>query len=213
MKHLAAALILLPTHLFAQAACTADTPPPEPCLVGSWIGQNTAGLAIQRFLDSMPTPPGTNRITIPGQPALLGMTIYEDGFYATLPLHEGMMWQESSEQDTVDVFMDLAIGSQLGHIWGHGGELKFCTTNEVLLLMDLEAISELSGSHAASIAPPGVGGFTPVMNYNCTADNLYISVQLPEPVGTIDYSMRRIDASRFDEEWQEILASRGEPVE
>ena len=79
--------LALPAAALAQAACPADPPPPDPCLVGKLGRREIRPCRPSRLAMPAMAAAGVSVETIPGPPPVLGMTIYEDGFYETLPIH------------------------------------------------------------------------------------------------------------------------------
>ncbi|MEJ6397377.1 hypothetical protein V8J84_05595 [Yoonia sp. 208BN28-4] len=202
---------LCPHLALAQGACPATLPAPDPCMIGTWMGENTAGQRIYDMIQRNP-PPGVDRTTIPVPPAMLGITIFEDGFYATLPLHTEAGWTDVSEHDTVAVQMDLSVGSEFGHIWTEGGQLKFCTTGENLVTLLTKAQSGLGGEGETVTSPLGDPAFRPRIGYNCSGDFMDWTVQLPAPINTVAYNLQKFDEDRFSDEWRDLLAIRGDLV-
>ncbi len=211
MNYLCAFLALCPTFAAAQGACPAAPPPPDPCMVGTWMGENTAGQRIYEMIQNNP-PPGVSRTTLPVPPAMLGITIFEDGFYATLPLHSDVGWTDVSEEDTVVVEMDLNIGSEFGYIWNPAGQVNFCTQGSNLVTLLTKAQSGLGGEAEVVTSPGEDTHFWPRMTYTCSGDAMHWTVDLPAPIGTVVYIMRKFDDDRFEDEWRDLLARRGELV-
>ncbi|SLN21950.1 hypothetical protein [Roseisalinus antarcticus] len=200
-----AAATLLPRSATAQGICAGDLPAPDPCLVGNWIGENTAGMAVRDALERMP---GVD--VLPDVPPALGLTIYEDGLYVTLPFATNATTLIDDEDgDGISVLItDLAIGTEVGRIWGDGGTLSFCTLEVTppLLNMDMTASDGTRG--AAGFAVTEIGGFTPAIGYTCSDGFLMLDVQLPQPIGTVYYQLSRIADSRFDETFADLVDRR-----
>ncbi len=197
----------LASPALSQGACPAEVPFPDPCLVGNWIGDNTAVIRIQAAIDSMPLP-DAERSVIMGMSPVLGMTVFDDGLYATLPFHQDMEVITVTEEDTVSVEMNLAIGTQVGFIWGDGTNLQFCTTGDSFVALQVDAESTLGGSSSTMITPGGMGGFTPVITYQCSGNTLTYQVQLPAPIGTVDYYLERFSDARFPAEFRALMDDR-----
>lgn len=208
MKPIAIAMFTtLASPALSQGACPAEIPFPDPCIVGNWIGDNTAVIRIQAAIDSMPLP-DAERTVIMGMSPVLGMTVFDDGLYATLPFHTDMEVITVTEEDTLTVDMNLAIGTQVGFIWGDGTNLHFCTTGESFVALQVDAESTLGGSSSTMITPGGMGGFTPVITYQCSGNSWTYQVQLPPPIGTVDYNLERFSDARFPEEFRALLDDR-----
>lgn len=194
----------------AQGACPVPAPTPDPCLTGNWVGENTVAQRMQEILRSMPSRHAA-RTVFPTLPAALGITIWDDGLYATLPLHQNITWQDVYRDDTVTGIMDLTIPTQVGRIWGEGGLMSFCQDDAIPPTLFVEAISS-EGSRTAEVSPFGGGDFTPVITYSCTPTYLDMSVMLPAPIGQIDYHLTKVSPTRFDEEFRDLIDRRF-PVE
>ena len=188
----------------AQGACPAEIPFPDPCLVGNWIGQNTVAEKMNEILQSMPSN-GATINTFPPMTALLGMTIWDDGFYATLPLHQALTYEAVQNDDTVVVDMDLTIGTNTGYIWGDGGRMYFCEGGAQAGNLRTEATSSDGSRVANTPLFGGGGGFTPDITYSCDEGFLDFTVMLPAPIGEIDYNLGRVPAGRFDIEFGERI--------
>lgn len=198
-------LVGLYDSALAQEACPAAPPPPDPCMVGNWVGQNTAAEKINAMLRSMPAV-NADRTVFPTVPASLGMSIWSDGFYATLPIHQNVTWQDISEDDTTTVVLDLTTTSQFGHIWGDGGQLRFCSLGGSAHLQgDIQSGS--GGGNFAMPVPSG-GGFTPQISYACAGGSFSFTVTLPAPIGPVDYYLVRVPANRFDDSFRDLLDGR-----
>jgi len=191
--------LALPAAALAQAACPAAPPPPDPCLVGNWVGENTA---LQAFTLAMPAmaAAGVSVETIPGPPPVLGMTIYEDGFYETLPIHADALNYISDRDGTAELSIDLSMPTQIGHVWGAGGRLEFCDMGIIApeVRMGLVAPDGASGDTDFTV---GFGSFTPGISYACTGDTWTFTVDLPPPIGAVDYRLYRFPDTRFADEF------------
>ena len=90
MKRLAAALLALsPGIAEAGNFCTAPQPTVMPsCTVGVWAGTNDMLDKMRAVMASMPATVRANMEANMTQP--LGMMIFEDGYYATMPVNRGM---------------------------------------------------------------------------------------------------------------------------
>ncbi|NNU80321.1 hypothetical protein HMH01_07690 [Halovulum dunhuangense] len=200
-----ALLGLIATGARAQELCPPATPAPDPCLAGHWIGQNTAAEAMTAMLERM-TPPGTSRVVFPPMPALLGISIYRDGFYVTMPLHQNLSWEDVTDEGSTQVAMDLAIPTAVGRLMTEGDRLSFCTIPPSEVMLRTEAVSS-SGGSATTFVSPGMGpasGFAPEMDYYCGGDSLEFRVQLPDPVGPVYYSLRRVPEARLPAMFREL---------
>jgi len=222
MRHLSAAgLILLATGAFAQdpdldgcAPLIRDLPP---CLAGAWIGTNTAMEKLQRMIQSMPTGANTTRdVFAEGFAQVLGMQVYPDGFYATIPVHRDMHIDDFTtvNGDTIHVQtdMNLTITSAFGYLWAYGNELHFCTqegSGQPTLLV--ESQSSHGGSSRSVVSPFGPPGFTPRIDFTCSAATWDFTVHLPPPVGPVDYYMTRVPMTAFSDEYRALADSRFAP--
>lgn len=211
----ATGLTLSATAAIAQS-CDSAIITPDPCLTGAWIGTNTAMQKIQAMLQSMPTGPSTTRnVFAEGFAEVLGMQVYADGFYATLPIHRDVHMDEftTTNDDTIHVQTDmtLVIGSTFGYIWGSGGQLHYCTdTSAGSLLTESQSSHGGGGSNLALFGGPGDA---PNITYSCAGDSWNFTVDLPQPVGPVDYYLTRVPMSAFDEEMRELLESRFAPAD
>lgn len=199
-------LTLLTGSAFAQEICPAEAPAlGDSCVIGHWIGQNTAAERMEQLLQGS-VPTGTSRNVFPTMPSLLGISIYADGLYVTMPLHQSLMWEDITEDDTLLASMDLSMGTTVGRLWTEGSNLHFCTYPPGSVTLLIEGTSALAGS-ASSVVSPSMGGgmgFTPNMNYHCDASSFNFEVSLPSPIGSVYYDLTRISAERLPAEFRAL---------
>lgn len=198
--------LALPSFAVAQGACPADPPAPDPCLVGNWIGANSALAAFEAAMEGA-APPGVSVDAIPGPPPVLGMTIYEDGFYATLPFHADALTYITDRDGTSELSTDLSVPTQIGHIWGDGSALQFCDLGSAgpMVLMEGTAPDGATGSAAFGVGP---GGYAPDISYVCSGDTWTFTVALPAPIGPVEYTLHRFPDDMFEEEFRSALEDR-----
>lgn len=211
----AAALAITASGASAQS-CTGVSVTPDPCLTGAWVGTNTAMQKIQAMLESMPTGDSTTRhVFAEGFAEVLGMQVYSDGFYATLPIHRDVHMDEftTTNDDTIHVQtdMNLVIGTTVGYIWGSGGQLHYCSDGSSgSLLTESQSSHGGGGSNLLLFGGPGDA---PNISYTCAGNSWNFTVDLPQPVGPVDYYLTRVPMSAFDEEMRELLESRFAPAD
>lgn len=200
---MATALATSPPAALAQGACAGDLPPPDPCVAGTWIGQNTAMQQVAQMLERM-APRDASRTVLADVPALLGLTIYPNGFYHTLPIHQTVSWEDVTDRDMLTGVLDLNMPTETGHILTDGDSLGFCVTGPGLASLRAEGTSTLGGSGAAFVMP-GPGGEAPAISFHCDAASFSFRVDLPAPVGPVTYDLRRIPTDRFDDTFRDLI--------
>ncbi|ROU02531.1 hypothetical protein [Histidinibacterium lentulum] len=204
---LAASALCLPAAATAQGACPAEEVMADldPCLVGNWIGENTAFAAFERAMSQI-----EGGAAIPGVSPVLGISIYDGGLYITLPFHSSMTGTVTDDDGTTTLAMDLSIHTAVGRVWGDDGILGFCSDTEQPPLIAVEATAPDGATGTWSGAPMGGEDFTPLTTYSCAGDLMTMTVHLPEPLGPVDYIMNRFPDSRFDAEFGRLVAERFE---
>lgn len=207
---IAAALAVLCATTAPETA-NAQTPCPPPpgaemdrCLAGAWIGSNTAMEKLRTAFTGM----GFDSVTdmTADMSHTLGIQIYEDGYFATIPFNRNVELQDFDE-DTGEIAitqLDLRVGTGTGQIWTADGRLKFCDAGGGGAMLGTTT-STSSGTTSTMTPIPNGGSFVPDITYSCSADSFTMTVALPEPIGNVDYFLRRVDASRFPEELEELL--------
>lgn len=179
----------------AQNACVSPPPVGDPCMVGNWIGQNTAPAKIRSALQGIAPDSVIREIEAASSP-LLGISIYEDGFYHTLPFHHATSFTDTDLDtgDVVDVRLDLAAPTQVGFINGQGGQINFCDAGSPPALFSMTA-------GGGGMAGPLEGGprYEPNISYSCSGRTMTMNVQLPAPIGTVEYNLFKVRESAFDE--------------
>ncbi|MFV2034393.1 MAG: hypothetical protein ACC631_04665 [Halocynthiibacter sp.] len=187
-------------------------------LAGAWIGTNSAMQKLEEMLARM-APGNSVRTTIGAEISRsIGMQIYPDGYYVTIPLSPSVeitdiIAQSSGESITVETDMTLLINTASGWIWTEGSQLFFCTFALPQPVLNISSTSSAGGSANAVVSPFGPPGFTPEISYTLAGDSFSFTVALPAPVGDVDYYLTRVPLSRFDEEFQELYDSRFAPAD
>jgi hypothetical protein len=153
MRILSILLVIIAGPAAAQSACPADPPPPDPCLVGHWIGQNDAMQQVAAMLEQL-APRDATRTVMTDVPALLGLSIYPDGFYHTIPIHQTVAWEDVSERDVVTGVLDLNMPTETGHLMTLGGSLSFCTTGTAPVALRAQGTST-EGRAETTLFPAG----------------------------------------------------------
>ena len=184
----------------AQNACVSPPPVGDPCMVGHWIGENTAPARIKAALQGIAPDSVIREIEAASSP-VLGISIFEDGFYHTLPFHHATEFSDTDIEtgDVTDVRLDLAAPTQVGFINGQGGQITFCDAGSAPALFSMTA-------GGGGMAGPVEGGprFEPNITYSCSGSSLSMQVQLPAPIGTVDYSLSKVPESAFDDTFAAI---------
>ena len=212
---LAANSIATPIYSQGLRCSPADATIP-PCMAGAWVGTSTALQNIQRMLERMP-PDSTTRTTIANEvPNALGIHIYPNGFYATIPLEHSVHIDDlettpSGGSTLIQTDMTLTISQAFGWLWTTGDQMYFCDEPASSgAVVNMEVTSE-GGSAMTSIFPTGESGFTPEIDFSCEASSLSFTVHLPEPVGNVDYYLTRVPLDRFSEAYRELSEARFGP--
>jgi hypothetical protein len=207
---LIAALSVTPPAL-AQEICAPVVYETDNCLVGAWAGTNTVAERIREMLSAM-APAGVSRTVLPeGIDQVLGMVIYPDGFYATLPLVSGVTMKDIEEDEVITTNMRLFTGTNTGWIWTAGNSLNFCAQPGTMGFLQMDAQS--SGGRASTTIDPNAApnDYMPDITYSCGGNSMSMSIALPEPIGTVDYFLTRIPLERFDDEMRALYESRFAP--
>lgn len=207
MRHAKSALLTLlmsATQTYAQGICPTAIPAPDPCLAGHWVGSNSMLDRMHDLVASMPSSVGQT-IPMPSMPATLGITIQNDGWYSTLPLHQNVAYESIIDDESHLIDMDLTVGTSVGWIWNEGSQLRFCGDQGAGNL-HFEATGP-DGTRTADIpvseTPPP--WFTPDIDYTCAGNSLSFTVYLPEPIGEVQYWLTKFPADRFAEEFRRRL--------
>ena len=124
---LTAAMIgALGTSVRAQGQCQGLGTIIDPCLVGFWVGENTAAERVGAMLDRL-VQSGVSRDVLPVIPAALGISIMTNGYYMTQPLQEWQGYLDTDERgETALTTMQLTVDSQFGFISALDGYMTFC---------------------------------------------------------------------------------------
>lgn len=193
-------LVLCAGPSLAQSACVSPPPVGDPCMVGHWIGANSAPARIREALQGI-APDSVIREIEAGSSPVLGISIYEDGFYHTLPFHHATDFSDTDIEtgDVTDVRLDLAAPTQTGFINGQGGQITFCDAGSAPAMFSMTA----GGS---GMAAPVEGGarFAPNISYSCSGSSMSMQVQLPAPIGTVEYALFKVPESAFDDTFAAI---------
>ncbi|MEQ8255934.1 MAG: hypothetical protein RH980_07760 [Roseovarius confluentis] len=184
----------------AQNACVAPPPVGDPCMVGHWVGENTAPARIRDALQGM-VPDRVIREIAAGASPALGISIYEDGFYHTLPFHHATEFTDTFVEtgDVVDVRLDLAAPTQVGFINGEAGRITFCDAGSAPALFSMTANGD--GMTAPVM---GGAGYEPTITYACAGNTMTMDVQLPAPIGTVEYFLRSVPEDSLGEEFRRL---------
>ena len=214
------ALLLGVTSAPAQDLCAPADVTMDPCLSGAWIGTSSAMERARAALEAMPPLDGSRSVIANDFATALGIQIYDDGFYATIPLHRNMIVDDihtnsrTGSSYRVETDMHLVISTATGVIWTEGSQMRFCSmpgTGQATLTADV-AVSDGSRT-TTSISPFGPPGFVPEIDYTCSGDQLNFTVHLPAPIGDVDYYLTRVPLDRFDDEYRELYDSRFAPAD
>ena len=193
-------LALWTAPALAQNACVAPPPVGDPCMVGHWVGENTAPARIRDALQGMVPDRVIREISAGASPAV-GISIYEDGFYHTLPFHHATEFTDTFVEtgDVVDVRLDLAAPTQVGFINGEAGRITFCDAGSAPALFSMTANGD-------GMTAPVMGGarYEPTITYTCTGDTMTMDVHLPAPIGTVQYFLRSVPDEAFGDEFRRL---------
>lgn len=193
-------LACLAGPVLAQNACVTPPPVGDPCMVGHWIGENTAPARIRSALQGIAPDSVIREIEAASSP-VLGISIYDDGFYHTLPFHHATSFSDTdiATGDVTDVRLDLAAPTQVGFINGQAGQITFCDAGSP------PALFSMTTGDGGVAGPVGGGSrYDPNISYSCSADAMTMNVQLPAPIGTVEYYMFKVPESAFDETFAAI---------
>ena len=210
MKRLLAALAILVPSL-AQAGVFCDEPRPTEmpaCMVGVWAGDNDMLEKMRAIMANMPASVRANMEAEMGRP--LGMTIYEDGYYATLAVRRGLIAEIQGGGDgSTQINMDLSITPARGWLSaGEKGELGFCSEPGTGQFMMTTTTSGPGGSQSSTQVPTGRDDYVPEMSYECAGDQMIMRAYLPDPVGTVTYTLHRVAKSRWSKEFEDAYQRR-----
>ncbi len=202
---LAAVTMLLPGVALSQGSCPfeevmADL---DPCLVGNWIGENTAMAAFQRAMEQI-----EGGAAAPGVTPVMGMSIYDTGLYITLPFHSSAIATITDDDGTSTLWIDMSVHTEVGRIWASGGVLNFCSDHDMPPLISVEGTAADGSTGTWSGSPPGGDEFIPLTTYSCAGDHMSMTVHLPEPLGQVDYFLTRFPDSRFEDEFRDLVTER-----
>ncbi|WP_428513100.1 hypothetical protein [Roseovarius sp.] len=193
-------LALWAAPALAQNACVTPPPVGDPCMVGHWVGENTAPARIRAALQGM-VPEDVIRDIAAGASPTLGISIYDDGFYHTLPFHQATEFTDTFVEtgDVVDVRLDLAAPTQVGFINGESGRVTFCDAGSAPAMFTMTANGDVMTAPVA-----GAERYEPTITYTCRGDTMGMDVQLPAPIGTVQYFLRRVPEDAFGEEFRRV---------
>lgn len=196
----------LATPALAQLRCAEGEtrPRPDPCLVGNWIGASDAQEVFARFAEGMEGS-GVQIDAFPTFPATLGMTVYEDGFYATLPFHETSSVMFTDDTGSSTLTMDLSIPTEAGFFWTSGNQLHNCTIPGGAPMLHAE-VQTPDGSGTFTVPVTGEGSYVPVTDYTCAGDRLTTVTHLP--VGDVTVNLRRFPDSAFGDTFRDMVDDR-----
>lgn len=212
MKRLLLILMsIFPLTGTAQEICTSPAPEPAPpCMVGTWFGNSDAAIKMQAILDGLPAD---IRARVGGDMGrYLQMSIYPDGYFVTSPFAgevDGEFLGDDPGDETI-FHMDVSAGVSAGQIWTTDfGAMGFCSAEGtgVATLMGTASNGMGDNSETANSAMAMPGG-TPSMSYMCDGDLLLVMVELPDPIGTVTYDLRKIAPDRMDAETRDIIEGR-----
>lgn len=216
MKRLIATLmilmILMPVTAQASPFCAEPKPTVMPaCTVGVWAGTNDMLEKMRAIMARMPATVRANMEAEMGQP--LSMTVFEDGYYATMPVNRGIIADVQHDNgDVTELTMNLAVTPALGWLWADdAGKMGFCSEPGTGQFMMNSTARNPHGTATSTVGPTGGGDFVPEMTYQCTGDQMTMQVMLPAPVGTVTYSMNRVPEARWSREFRDAHARRFAP--
>lgn len=206
LRTLTAAFVIAAAMAEAQMMCPEAPPPPDPCLVGLWIGQSDVQERVRAGLEAM----GMGDIgVIPDAPPAIAMSILEDGQFFTLPFRTGTTALISDEDGVDTLRLDLAVASQVGYIWSAGNEVSWCggSAGVDLLAMDLTTSDGQRGTATVETeaGPTGGGAF---ITYTCVPGGFTMIVELPPPIGPVEHVFRTLDPGRLTPEDRDMLMLR-----
>ncbi|MEM7056358.1 MAG: hypothetical protein AAF557_02095 [Pseudomonadota bacterium] len=208
MKRLIAVVLML-ANSAASPICAEPKPTVMPsCTVGVWAGTNDMLEKMRAIMASMPATVRANMESRMTQP--LSMTVFEDGYYATMPVNRGIIADVQHDNgDVTQLTMDLAITSALGWLWAEDdGRMGFCSEPGTGQFMMSSTAQNPHGSATAAVGPTGGGDFVPEMTYQCAGDQMTMQVMLPAPVGMVTYTMTRVPENRWSEAFRDAHARR-----
>lgn len=196
----------------AKQICPPETPAPAPCLVGFWVGSSTAPAAVGAMLNNL-APSGSVRMVVPMMPTDLAMGVAPDGSYATMPFATHQEFIDYSERaDPIHTDMTLVAGSEFGRIWNTGNRLMFCSLGvSFATFITLAEGGGRSTADVQTLGPELAAGYVPDISFECTADTLLYTVNLPDPVGPVQYFLFRTDGGLFPEPLRRALSGPGLP--
>jgi hypothetical protein len=205
LRTLTAPLLIAATMAEAQIMCPDAPPPPDPCLVGLWIGQSDAQERVRAGLEAM----GMGHIgVIPDAPPAIAMSILADGQVFTLPFRTGTTALISDEDGIDTLRLDLAVASQAGYIWTAGSEVSWCGGSAGVDLLGMDLTTSDGRRGAATVGTgegPSPGAF---MTYSCGPGGFTMTVALPPPVGPVTHRFAPLDPERLTADERDMLTMR-----
>ncbi|MCP5037005.1 MAG: hypothetical protein GY945_05320, partial [Rhodobacteraceae bacterium] len=174
-----AALIGVSSPVLADDSCAPMIFDTNDCLVGNWVGTNTIAERMQAMLGTL-APAGVSRQVFPDDFArVMGMVIYPDGFYATLPFHSSLTMHDLEDGELTITDMDLAVTSNFGWIWTAGTALRFCALEGSSAMLSMD-VSSPGGNASASFDPSAApNNYMPDITYSCAGDTFSMTIALP----------------------------------
>ena len=145
-----------------------------------------------------------------GQP--LGMVVFDDGFYATMPVNRGIIADVQQDNgDVIELTMNLAIMPALGWLSADAsGRMGFCSQPGSGQFMMTSTARGPGGTATSAVGPTGGDSFVPEITYQCAGDQMTMQVMLPAPVGTVTYSLTRIPETSWSDAFREAYERRFE---
>lgn len=211
-RFLVTLLILMPMAANASPFCAEPKPTTMPsCTVGVWAGTNDMLEKMRAIMASMPATVRANMEAEMGQP--LGMTVFDDGYYATMPVNRGIIADVQHDNgDVTELTMNLAVTPALGWLWADdAGQMGFCSEPGTGQFMMTSTARGPGGTATSTVGPTGGDSFVPGMTYQCTGDQMTLQVMLPAPVGTVTYSMTRVPETAWSAAFREAYDRRFAP--
>ncbi|MBL9051577.1 MAG: hypothetical protein JNK19_15810 [Tabrizicola sp.] len=196
-------LLFLSSPALAQQMCAADARGAVPsCMVGTWTGENDMEERMNQMFAQLPENVWASGR--PGSGQNLFIRIGADGHFITSPMAAAADAAILSDSGFIAEFTaNLQASGGTGYFSTSGTEdLAFCSLSGGWGVMSIEG----EGGGAAAPVVAGGSGFTPAMRYACSGDSLQMFVDLPPPMGTVTYDLRRIPVADIPPEFEAIFA-------
>ncbi len=199
----ALALIFLPASLPAQTACLAPEGRVPPCMVGIWSGSNDMVERMEAIFATLPDDVVAQMAPTSGQ--YLFLRVLPNGNFVTAPTDAQADIEFLTRDGADNVMIAVQTYGMSGYFTaGPDDALAYCKWSSGPDTITTE--STVDGATYQDITPlPAFGTASVPFRYECSGNSMNIFMDLQPPMGTITYTMTKVDESALPADVVDII--------